>query len=336
MSVFGPKQVEEVIIGLSLSAESSVADFINNGSNGDVAILGSEGGSAAANKKFKLYQFTDGEASKGLNYEFSDTVNPKKVTRAVAVGFSDEVQKSVSVTGFDGNITADTTYSVEVRIYNDGGTLSPENFAIVSGYYVTGSSISGVTSAVVRDGLLKSLNDNLVKRGDSELVLSTPDTVETDIVITGKFQKVVPGKITGRQIEFEVTPKAFSNVSLVKENLGVLSAEVLANNTKGYGTGKYAVNLEWFTKGYKYESYRGTGYPADFGERTPYYANPNGQYDSIHINYFDDRSGPSVETQERVLTILVPTGGDGSTVVNTLEGIGVVFDSNTISVSIPD
>lgn len=328
MSVFGPNQVEELIIGTAVATETTVSDFISSASDKEVAMLGANGGNAVANGKFKFYQKTAGDAGKGLNYEFSDVIDPKKITRIVARDYAAEVQKSVRVEGFDANVAANTTYSVEVRIFEDGGTLSPENFSVVTGYYVTGTNVSGITSTDVRNGVLESLKANLVKRGDSEIVLTTPNTNETDILITGKAQAVVPGKITGRQIVFNVTAKTFDDKAVLHENLGLLTTDIVAENNSGYGTGKYAVNLEWFTKGYKYDAYRGNGYPVDFGGRTPYYADINGQYRSIHISYYADRNNATIEQQEKVLTILVSNDTAADAILDKFDALSLPYESN--------
>ena len=300
MSVFGPNQVEEPIIGNAVASETTVADFIASASDKEIKVLSADGGAPASGKAFKILQKTAGNAAKGLNYEFSDVVKANKVDKVILAEYSPEVQKSVTISGFTGNIVADTTYAVELRLYNDGGTLSPENFATITGYYVTGSSVAAETAATIRDGVLASLNANLTKRGASEVTASASGD---DILIVGQYQSVVPGKIIGKQIEFEVTGKQFLNSSLTHENLGLLTATVNAVNHPGVGTGKYAVNLEWFAKGYKYEVYRQTGYPADFN--TPYYASTAGVYNVIHIKYYDDRQSPTVEKQNKVMTILI-------------------------------
>lgn len=300
MSVFSPNQVEELIIGNAVATETTVPTFIATASDKEIKVLSADGSAPALGKDFKLLQLTAGDSAKGLNYEFSDVIKASKVDKVILKTYAAEVQKAVTVSGFTGNVVANTTYAVELRLYNDGGTLSPENFATVTGYYVTGASVAAETAATIRDGVLKSLNANLTKRGAFEVVAVAAGA---DITITGKVQKVVPGKITGRQIEFEVTGKQFLNSSILKENLGLLIVTVNAKNYPGAGTGKYAVNLEWFTKGYKYEVYRQTGYPADFA--TPYYASIAGVYNVIHIKYFSDRQSPTIEKQNKVLTILV-------------------------------
>lgn len=299
MSVFSTNQVEELIIGNAVATETTVDTFIASASDQEIKVLSADGTAPAAGKDFRLYQKNAGDAAKNLNYEFSDVIKPSKVERVVVKQYAAEVQKSVTATVT--SAAANTTYAIECRILNDGGSLSPENFAIVTGYFVTGSTAG--TIQAIRDGLIVSLNANLVKRGNSELVVTANSTDQ--IIIAGKFQPVVKGKIEGRQIDFQVTGKSFSNVSIYKENTGLITTTITAVANPGVGTGKYAVNLEWFTKGFKYEVYRQTGYPADFTERTPQYANPNANYNVIHIKYFDDRISPSLEKQYKVLTILV-------------------------------
>ena len=330
MSVFGPNQVEELIIGNAVAAETTAATFIASASDKEIKVLSADGTAPAFGKDFKVLQKTASTIN-GLNYEFSDIIPADKVEQIILKEFKDEVTKSVRIKGFDGNLVANTTYSVEIRIYNDGGSLSPENFSIVSGYFVSGAT-APASAAEVRDGIVASLNHNLNRRGGNEFVITTPDATETDILITGKVQLAVPGKITGRQIEFDVTAKQFDNTAVNQENLGILTATVEAVNNPGNGTGKYAVNLEWFTKGYKYEVYRQTGYPADFTERTPFYASQSSNYNAIHIKYFKSRRSPSVEEQPRVLTILVERTDVASNVNtnNVLEDLRTILGTGNV------
>lgn len=304
MSVFGPNQVEELIIGSAVAAETTAATFIASASDNEIKILSSDGTAPATGVDFKVLQKTAANEAIG-GYEFSDVVPADKVDQVILKEYSAEVLKSVEVLGFDAAAagSANKTFSVEVRIFEDGGSLSPENYSIVSGYYAVGPVAA--SAATIRDGIVASLNHNLTRRGGSEVVITTPDAVETDIVITGVAQVALPGKITGRQIEFNVTAKVFNEAAVNHENLGELTTNVISLNNPGTGTGKYAVNLEWFTKGYKYEVYRQTGYPADFTERTPFYADQAATYNAIHIKYKKDRISPTLEEQPRVLTILM-------------------------------
>lgn len=314
MSVFGPNQVEELIIGNAVASETTVPTFIASASDKEIAVLSADGSAVAAGEKFKLLQKTAGSSVKGLNYEFSDVIDPSKVDKVILKEYSAEVNKQVTATV--GSATANSTYVVECIIYNDGGSLSPENFAKVSGYYVTGA-VAGTVQAI-RDGLITSLNANLTKRGASELTVTASST--DAIVIAGQAQEVVAGKITGRQIEFDVVGKSFNDAALIGgENLGAVTVVVDNGNSPGTGTGKYAVNLEWFTKGYKYDVSRQTGYPADFGDKTPYFASASLNYNAIHIKYKSDRISPTVEEQPRVLTILVERANlAGNSVTNSV------------------
>tara|TARA_R110000822_G_scaffold302649_3_gene427022 strand:- start:4829 stop:5842 length:1014 start_codon:yes stop_codon:yes gene_type:complete len=302
MSVFGPNQVEEVIIGNAYAAETTTATFISAASDEEISAFSTDGTAAAVGVDFKYLQKT-GSTITGLNYEFSDNIPANGVDNVILKEFSAETLKAVTVTGFDGNLVANTTYVVEIRLFTDNDSMSPENFTVVSGYWSSGAA-APASAAIVRNGIVASLNHNLNRRGGNEFVITTPDAAETDILITGKAQPAVPGKITGRQVEFEVTPKQFDDTAVNHENLGLLVATVDAVNSPGAGTGKYAVNLEWFCKGYKYEVYRQTGFPADFTEKTPFYASQALNYNTIHIKYKTSRISPTVEEQPRVLTIL--------------------------------
>lgn len=322
MSVFGPNQVEEPMIGNAYATETTLATFISSASDGELLVLSADGSAAASGENFKVYQKTAGSAAKNLNYEFSDIVKADKVDQVILATYEAEAQKSVTATV--DSATAGTTYAIEVRIYNDGGTLSPENFAVVTGYYTTAAS--GDTVTTIRDGLLTSLNYNLTKRGASEVtaVANGADAIDID----GIAQTVVAGKIIGKQIEFDVTGKSFLDSAVNHVNTNEISVVVNNENDPGAGTGKYAVNLEWFAKGYKYEAYRQTGFPADFTERTPFYASASGVYNVIHIKYWEDRESPTVEKQKKVLTILVDKVTD--TLANNAATNSVLGDLRTI------
>lgn len=294
MSVFGPNQVEELIVGNAVASETTIATFIASATDEEIKVLSADGSAPASGEDFKILQ----KAAAAVNgYEFSDVVKADKVKQVILKEYEAAVEKSVTATV--DTASANTTYAVEVRVYNVGGSLSVENFETVTGYYVTGSVAP--TIETIRDGLILSLQANFTLRGNNEVVISANSTDAIDIV--GAAQSVVVGKKIGRQIQFDVTGKSFSDPNLVQENTGLISVVVNAESSPGAGTGNYAVNLEWFTKGYKYEVYRQTGYPADF----PYnpYTSASSNYNAIHIKYFDDRNSPTVEEQEKVLTILV-------------------------------
>ena len=295
MSVFGPNQVEELIIGSALASETTAPTFISGASDTEVAVIGANGAASAAGLDFKLLQKTGGSAAKGLNYEFSDVIEPGEVESMSTFAYAAETAKVQVVSGFT-SIVASTVYEVFVRIYNDGGTLSPENFRHVTGSYVTGAVAEGTTTVI--DGIAAALNKSLLKEG-SGLIAVTKNS--TTITVTGVIQDVVPGKDIGRPIEFDVEVRT-SKIGTAGVNTRLLSIATSAEAYAGIGTGKYAVNLEWFTKGYKYEHYREASYPSNFD--TPYYASSAAGYSVIHIKYKKQRKYTSVENQHKVLTIL--------------------------------
>ena len=299
--MFGPNQVGEVIIGDSYSGSVNVQAFITSAVTGAIQVFSADGLAVAAKKPFKLYQATAGDPLKNLDYEFSDTINPIYVEKITAKNYAAEVQKQVTFTV--ATATPDVTYELEIRLYNDGGSLSPENFAVIQGFYVSNAAD---TTTTIRDGLLQSLNYNLIKRGKSEFVTAAAGA--NQITVTGKYQDVVPGKIIGKQIEFDALGKSYSNafsLANISVNLGLLTVATTVQPKFGNGTGKQAVNYEWFVKGYKYDPARQVGYPADFD--TPYYADKTAFYDTINIIYYSPRKETSVERQYKVLTIFCET-----------------------------
>jgi len=300
--MFGPRQVGELIVGNAYATETTVPTFIASATDKEIKVLSKDGTVVLANKPFFLMQKTEGDASKGLNYEFSDVIDPRKVEKVTLATYAAEVQKAVKIDGFAvaGTVAAQRTYEVEIRLESD---LSPENFEVISGYYVTGEVLGSDTATTVRDGVLLSLNKNLARRGNGEF---TAVADGTGILVTSKYQDNIPGKIPGKIKRFEVTGKVFNNVANgYNSNLNLLTSTTTVAGTPGNGTGKFATNFEWFVKGYKYDADRGTGYPADFMDRIPYYTSKAGLYNTIQIVYFSSRTETSVERQYKVLTILV-------------------------------
>ena len=300
--MFGPRQVGELIVGNAVATETTVKTFIASASDKEIKVLSADGTAPTLNKPFKLYQKTGGDASKNLNFEFSDSIDPKYLEKVTLSEYSAEVLKAVKVDGFNtaGVIAAQRTYEVQIRVENQ---LSPENFEHIVGYYVTGEILGSDTATTVRDGVLKSLNQNLTKRGNSEF---TAVADGTGILVTEKYQDNIPGKKDGRKLTFSVLGKVFNNISNgYNANLGLLTSVQTVAPGFGSGTGKFATNYEWFVKGMKYDADRLVGYPADFGDVTPYYTSKSGTYNTIQLIYYSPRKETSVERQYKVLTILV-------------------------------
>jgi hypothetical protein len=305
--MYGPNQVGELIVGNAVAAETTVPTFVASASDKEIKLLSVDGSAPTAGKPFYFLQKTAGDATKNLNYEFSDRIDPRYIDKITVAEYAPEVLKSVKVDGFTGVgvIAAQRTYTVEIRLEDQ---LSPENFQMISGYYVTGEVLGSDTATTVRNGLITSLNKNLARRGGSEFTVAADGT---GILITEKYQENVPGKIEGRKFNFTVTPKVFNNIATgFNSNLGLLTVTTITEPFVGQGTGKFATNFEWFVKGYKYDADRLVGYPADFGDRTPYYTSKDALYNVIQVKYFAPRNETSVERQYKVLTILVEKEAD--------------------------
>lgn len=311
MSVFGPNQVGELMIGNAVAAETTVPTFIADASDKELKVLSKDGSNVALGKEFYVLQKTAGSAAKNLNYEFSDGINPKSVDFVKAVKYSPEAPKKVFVSGFTGNVIQNATYEVFVRVMNDGGTLSPENFRFIYGNFVTDSNFAGSAEDIV-DGIIDSLNKNVNSSyEDTGNFVFTKETVAVEgtlgIEVSGQIQDNVVGKIDGRPVEFDVQVAVKDNCingdCSTPAVYNVLEQTTRQEATPGIGTGKFVTNYEWFTKGYKYEPYRETGYPANFS--SPFYGDKNATYNIITIGYHKERPYTNVEKQHKVLTIAV-------------------------------
>jgi len=320
--MFGPRQVGELMVGNAVATETTVATFIATASDKELKVLSKDGSNVASGKPFYVLQKA---ANAEGGYEFSDKVDPKYIDKITLKAYEAEVQASYKVDGFNtaGVAAAQRTYEVEIRLQEG---LSSENFEIISGYYVTGETLGSDTATTIRDGVIASLNKNLTRRGNNEFVIAANGT---GISVTAQAQDNVPGKKDGRQLLFTVTGKVFNNVPTngLGSNLGVLTTTTLVAPKPGNGTGKWATNYEWFVKGYKYDRDRLTGYPADFGDRTPYYTSKTGIYNTIQVIYFAPRNETIVERQYKVLTILVEKASD--TLANNAATNSVITDIRT-------
>lgn len=306
MAVFAPNQREELLIGNSVSSESTVADFISNASNQEIGIYSKNGGDVSTGDKFYILQKTNGPAGdfKNLNYEFSDAIFPSGVTSVRLAQFSPELQKSVTVTGFTGTPQANATYEVLIRLYEDGGAMSAENFRNIGGYFVTDNST--VTNAEIVQGIVDNLNKSQVAEG-TQLFTVINDN-DDSIIIEGQRQIGDPAKDIADLIKFDVqvsvkSNQADANTSLY-QSYNLLTSTITSAGSPGKGEGKYVANLEWFCRGYNYEASRQSGYPVNFSQPAPY-ADYNGTYNIIHINHYRKNSVAGVEEQPRTTTIAI-------------------------------
>lgn len=303
--MFVPNQTGEILIGNAVATETTVPTFITSASDKELKVLSKDGTNVAAKKPFYVLQKADGIPG---GFEFSDKVDPKYVDKVTVSAYSAEVLGSYKIDGFNtaGVVAAKRTYEVEVRLEDQ---LSPENFTVIPGYYVTGQVLGSDTATTVRDGVLLSLNKNLTNRGADEF---TAVADGTGILITEKYQANRVGRDTGRKLQFTVKGKVFENVPTNGEssNLGLLTTTQITAPKPGTGTGKWVTNAEYVLKGFKYDPSREYGYPANFGNLTPTYASASGVYNLIHIKHYVPNTSVGVERQYKVLTIAVDKGVD--------------------------
>jgi len=314
MAVFGPNQVGELIVGNAVASETTASTFVSSASDKEIKVLSKDGTAPAVGAPFYVLQKTSGKASKNLNYEFTDVIKPSNVESVTLSAHQAATAKVVTVSGFTGTPRANTTYEVLVRLLEDGGSLSVENFRIISGFYVTGDDVSGVTAVNILDQIVLNLQKSQEKEGSDNFVFAKSGTT---ITITEVLKDSDPARDIADPVQFDVQAYVKSNnpdpsTGAIKVYSDLTSAVTTAGNV-GIGTGKGIANYEWFVKGYKYEVYRDTGYPANFN--TPYYAQDQTKaYNVINISYFSENAVAGVERQYKSLTIAVDfTVGDVTT-----------------------
>lgn len=295
------------MIGEVNSTEATVKDFVDNAVDKEIKIVARDGGALVQGKDFYILQKTSGDASKNLNVEFSDEINPKSINYVKAVKYSPEIARKILVNKFAGNIIQDATYEVFVRLYNDGGTLSTENFTFIYGSFVTDINFTGTESDIV-DGILDTMQKNANRSGDANLFTFTKVTVpELGIEIEGKIQANNPAKNVGRPIEFDVQVAIKSNGVALSTALptiyNLLESTIVEDGTPGKGTGKHITNFEYHTKSPKYSGQREFEFPVNFD--APVYGSRTGTYNMIHIAYYKERAYTNVEKQHRTLTIAI-------------------------------
>ncbi len=302
MSTFSTNQVENLIIGNAVASETAIGTFLSGASDQEIQVVAADGASnVASGSDFKVLQKTS--ASSPLNYEFSDVIEADKVVSVNLGAYQAEAGKSVTVTGFSGTLQANATYEVFVRIMEDGGTLSPENFRFLYGNYVAGSTVP--TAAAVTAGIVETLQKSADASNPGEFTISESSGVS--VTVAANVLPANPAKSPQRPIYFDVQVAVKSNGydpnTGIPTTYSILSTTVNNEAFPGVGTSKYVRNLEWFTKGFNNEVYRQTAYPADFN--TPYYAETTDGYNMIHIRFKKSRISPTVEEQNAVLSIAV-------------------------------
>lgn len=308
------RQVEEMFVGTTLGTANSVSTFITSAANGALQVFNADGSELTEVKgDVKVYKKTN-DPLNATGYDFSVNINPKNISRITLKKF--EAARKRKITAKVDIASPDTTYILDIRIYNPAGALSVENFNIVSGYYVTGKN-SNDTVDVIAQGLLDSLEGNLKRRGDYEFTVTKG--ASGTISIEGKDQAVIPGKFDGKPVEFDINVRSYDNTVSPTNSTGLMSMTINEPGYNGSGTGREAVNREWFIKGFEYDVYRGTAYPADL--TPPYYASVTGEYDVLIVNHFKSRISPTVEVQNQSISFYVPKNTIAEDLLATFEAL---------------
>jgi len=312
MSVIGVNQVGHLLIGETYNGDP---DFSNFSDAGDKSLqLVSKDSTTLVAGPFKVFQKANNIPG---GFKFSEMIDPDTIEHITAVAYEAPVNRILTASGFTGTVRGNVTYEVMIRLMNDGGTLSPENFRFINGFYVTPEDASALTFADVLAGLKSSLDKSLSREANSSFTITTGAGI---LSVEAGTRDFVLGKKDGRPVEFDLQLAVRDNggdntVSATRYD--DLSIVVTQAGNVGTGSGNQVANLEWCRSGEEGDRYRMMGYPNNFD--TPYFAQPGKTYHMINIAYYQARKYTNVERQYRVLQIAVANEDqDGA-------GAGTVF-----------
>ncbi|AGO48977.1 Putative structural protein [Cellulophaga phage phi14:2] len=322
MSAFGPQNSGDLLVGSTYGTSANALAFITSANDKAIQVFSGDDTALAVNKPFKLLQKA---SSAKAGFEFSEIIDPKSINYVKFDSYSAPVQRVLRVEGFTGTPRANVTYEVFIRLYNDGGTLSVENFRMIPAFYTTPSDVTGLTFATILTSLKSDLDKTLAKEGSS-LFTTSIDTTNGYFIVQGNNKSFVLGKKDGKPVEFELQAAVRDNGSattLSGARYSDLTVATATAGSSGVGTGVQAANLEWFYKGYKYSRYREVdsvnGFPGI------YQVDSSKTYHVGVISYYKERSYTNVEKQHRLLYILIDAAdqdgagaGTSFTAVNAL------------------
>lgn len=327
MSVIGANQVGHILIGSTYHGDSDISDFIANADNKALQVV-SKDSATLQEGPFQILQKASDLAS---GFKYSEIINPAKIEKLTVQAYTAPSSRQIKVTGFSGTVRGNVTYQVFIRLLNDGGTLSPENFRFINGFYVTPQDATGITFADVLAGLKASLDGALSREYNTSFTVTTN---ASELIVEAGNSQFVLGVKDGRPVEFDLQAGVRDNggdntVSDTRYN--DLSVELVQAGSAGSGTGNAVANLEWCRVGEEGNKYRLVGYPANF--REIYHADPSSTYHIVNISYFEDRKSTIVERQYRVLQIAVQNadqdGAGAGTVFTAVNAL--IADINTVT-----
>jgi len=318
MSVIGVNQVGHLLIGETYNGDPNFSNF-NDADDKSLQIVSKNSASLVAGP-FKIFQKADGIPG---GFKFSEIIDPANIEHITAVKHVAAENRILKAAGFSGTVRGNVTYQVMIRLLNDGGTLSPENFRFINGFYVTPGDATGLAFSDVLAGIKLNLEKTLAKEANTSFSITTDSN---SLSVETGTRSFALGKKDGRPVEFDLQVAVRDNggdntVSDARYN--DLSVVVTQAGGAGSGTGNQVANLEWCRAGEEGDRYRMIGYPNNFD--TPYFANPSKTYHMINIAYYQARTSVNVERQYRVAQIAVDNadqdaGGAGTafTAVNAL------------------
>lgn len=318
MSVIGANQVGHILIGSTYHGNADISDFISNANDKALQVVAKD----SATLQEGSFQILQKASDMAAGFKYSEVINPSKIEKLTVQAYTAPSSRQIKVTGFSGTVRGNVTYQVFIRLLNDGGTLSPENFRFINGFYVTPQDASGLTFVDVLAGLKESLDKSLSREYNTSFTITT--TADELIVEAGNTEFVL-GVKDGRPVEFDLQAAVRDNGgdnTVSDTRYDDLQVELVQAGSAGSGTGNAVANLEWCRVGEEGDKYRLVGYPANF--KQIYHADPSSTYHVLNISYFEDRKSTIVERQYRVLQVAVLA-------TDFLAVNGLITDINTVT-----
>lgn len=304
--MYSVNQVRHSIVGNSASTTTSVAAFKSAAVANSVLVCAADGKVyTTAQKQIAIKQYND----KGL-ISSSEVIDVDKITYIKALGYLPASAGVVSIA--PGTVAASSYYEMKITFNNWGSVSAEDQYFRIAGYT---TAASGDDQENVVDGLIQEMARTLsneqpsyggtftytLKGGGTVVLPSNPyftftktgSTITAALVLTEKAQDYITGKKAARPLVF----KAIINSDSAD------AVSTYTNASKGMGAGKDIKDLEYFTKGYTTDIYRGMGYPDNF--ETTYVADVTKGYNIVEIGYHYSGDGVNVQRSEKALTIAI-------------------------------
>jgi hypothetical protein len=250
----------------------------------------------------------------------SDLIDPTKLTYTKVTPASkmarplrkDKVSLDSAVN--NGNPIVGQDYLLRITFRQHVSLSSEDQYSKYGAVRVT----PGMTAKQFYATMAESLTSNF-SREVTELLKFSVAEDDSGIIIEEVEQPWVLGKIESMPLNYSIQPDL-----VVVEGVEAIWGKVTPETpTTLVGNGKQIADLEYFAMGERADLYRGVGFPNNL--ETKYLVNPDKEYSVIDLAFYYSGDGEDVQKSQKVITIAVPEGEEGSeyvtvnSILNALE-----------------